>query len=83
MKGELEMKTSNYNRTRITLNDYDQKILGEVIDLLNNMWSAAPENTDLEKEIYDTYAALSNLRIKAIPDSKGNLYWEEEIEIKE
>lgn len=77
------MKTSNYNRTRIILGDYDQKILGKVIDLLNNMWSAAPENTDLEKEIYDTYTALSNLRIKATPDNEGNLCWEEETEIIE
>lgn len=77
------MITSNYSKTRITLNDYDQKILGEVIDLLDDMWNAAPEDTDLEKEMYDTYAALSNLRIKAVPDNEGNLYWEEETEIIE
>ena len=77
------MITSQYNRTRITFNDYDQKILGEVIDLLSNMWNAVPEDTDLEKEIYDTYAALSNLRIKADLDSEGNLYWEGETEVIE
>lgn len=77
------MIASNYSKTRITLNDYDQKILGEVIDLLGNMWNVTPENTDLEKEIYDTYAALSNLRIKAALDSEDNLYWEEETEVIE
>lgn len=77
------MITSQYNRTRITLNDYDQKILGEVIDLLSNMWNAAPEDTDLEEEIYDTYTALSNLRIKADLDGEGNLYWEGETEVIE
>lgn len=74
------MIVSNYSKTRITLNDYDQKILGEVIDLLDNMWDAAPENTDFETEVYTAYTTLTELRIKAIPDSEGNLYWEEEIE---
>lgn len=77
------MITANYNKTRITLNDYDQKILGEVIDLLGDMWNAAPENTDLETGVYNAYTALTDLRIKAIPDSEGNLYWEEETEIIE
>ena len=77
------MIASNYSKTRMTLNDYDQKILEEVIDLLHDMWEASPEDTDFEKEMYDTYMALSNLRIRATPDNEGRLYWEEETEVIE
>lgn len=77
------MTTSNYHKTKITLDGHEQKILDEVIDLLHDIWESAPENTGLEKDVYDAYISLSNLRIKAMLDSERNFCWKEETEIIE
>ena len=77
------MTISKYNKMKITFNDDEQKTLDKIIDLLGNMWDAAPEDTDLETEVYTAYTTLTELRIKAVPDSEGNLYWEEETKIIE
>ena len=77
------MTTSNYRKTKITLDDNDQKTLDKAIYLLGNMWDAAPEDTDFETEVYTAYTILTELCEKAKSDSKGNLYWEEQTEIIE
>ena len=74
------MTTSNYKKTRITLDDEERKTLDEAVDLLYDMWKAAPKKSNLEKEMYDAYSALFHLCTEAVPDGEGNLYWKEEAE---
>ena len=74
------MTTSNYRKTKITLDGHEREILDEVIDLLHDIWESAPENTELEKDVYDAYISLSNLRIRAMLSEEGNLYLVEETE---
>lgn len=72
------MTTTNYHKTRITLNDDEHEILAKAITLLRDIWKSAPEDSSLEAETYRAYTDLQSFCKGAELDIENNLYWEEE-----
>lgn len=49
------MKKVSYTTTKIVLSDYETKTLKEAAEILGDIYSQAPEDTELEKIARDIY----------------------------
>lgn len=66
----FEMKTVNYTTTKIALNDYEAKTLREAAEILRDIYNQAPEDTELEKMVRDTYNDLDNFLNEGAPNNE-------------